>query len=208
MCLYNAPDHVQNHCLLHCHFNPTHTTSSSSSSFNQSNTSTRPIHLVPPPLADRFSSPPLWHTFRGSHHNHTTRVRIHAPTIWFCGVHPPTLGTDNNDVYGTDAWKNINSDWNISSVLQHYNEGNVMITHCFFSFLSVYLCLLFVSWPVNCSSPVNCIPFSYLSLFPWSQNYPFDFRIFFLEYSVVLLIVLLSFSTFFLLSHTSHNRSI
>ena len=58
MCLCNVSDHVQNHCPLHCHFNPTHTTSSSSSSSNQSNSSTRSICLVPPSLADRLSSSP------------------------------------------------------------------------------------------------------------------------------------------------------
>ena len=33
-CLHNTPDHIQNWCLLHHHLNPTHTTSSSSSSCN------------------------------------------------------------------------------------------------------------------------------------------------------------------------------
>ena len=76
---------------------------------------------------------------------------------------------------------------------------SVTITHCFLSFLSIYLCLLFVLQPVNCSSPIDCIPFSYLILSSWSQNYPFNTRIFFLEYSIVLLIVLSLSSTFFCL---------
>ena len=57
-CLHNAPDHVQNRCpLCHC-YNPTCTLSSSSSSSNHSTSSTRSVHPVPPPLADRLSSPP------------------------------------------------------------------------------------------------------------------------------------------------------
>ena len=185
---------------------PTTQTSSScltASSFfslsTQSNSSTRSICLIPPPLADRLSSPPSQHTFWGSCHNHTTIVHIHAPTIQFCGIHPPIPGTDDNNVYDTNTWRNINGDWNVSLVLQHYNGGNVMITHYFLSFSTIYLCLLFVSWPVDCSSPIDYIPYSYLVLSSWSQNYPFNSRIFFPEYSIVLLIVLLPSSAFFCL---------
>ena len=35
----------------------------------------------------------------------------------------------------------------------------VTITCCFLSFSSVYLCLLCVSWPVDCLSPINCVSF-------------------------------------------------
>ena len=57
-CLRNALDHVQNHCPLHHRYNPTCTLSSLSSSSNYSTSSTRSVHLVPPPLADQLSSPP------------------------------------------------------------------------------------------------------------------------------------------------------
>ena len=63
MCLHGALDHIQNCCPLHHRFNPTHTTSSSSSSSNHFNSSTGSIRPVPPPLADRLSSPPPQHTF-------------------------------------------------------------------------------------------------------------------------------------------------
>ena len=62
-CLHNVPDHIQNRCPLHCHYNPTRTTSSSSSSFNHSTSSTGLIHLVSPPLANRLSSPLPRRTF-------------------------------------------------------------------------------------------------------------------------------------------------
>ena len=109
-CLCNTPDHIQNCCPLRHHFNATCTTSFSSSLSTQSNSSTRSICPVPPPLADRLSSPPSQHTFQGFHCNHTTTACIHAPAIWFCGIHPPTLGIDDDDIYDTDAWRNINSD--------------------------------------------------------------------------------------------------
>ena len=109
-CLHNAPDHVQNRCPLHHHYNPTHTLSFSSSLFNHSISSTESICPVPPPLADRLSSPPPWWTFHGSCHTHTTTACIHTPSIWFCGVCPPTPGTDDDDIYDTDTWRNINSD--------------------------------------------------------------------------------------------------
>ena len=80
-CLCNASDHIQNRCPLHCHFNPTCTTSSSSSSSNRSNSSTGSIHPVPPPLVDRLSSPPPRHTFQGSCCTHTTMAHIHIPSI-------------------------------------------------------------------------------------------------------------------------------
>ena len=75
----------------------------------------------------------------------------------------------------------------------------ITITCYFLSFPSIYLCLLFISWPVACLSPVDCIPFSYLILPSWSWNYLFDSRIIFPEYSIILLIIVLSSSTFFCL---------
>ena len=75
----------------------------------------------------------------------------------------------------------------------------VMITCYFLSFSTIYLCLLFVSQPVDCSSPIYCVPYFHLILSSWSQNYPFNSRVFFPEYSVVLLIVLLPSSAFFCL---------
>ena len=101
-CLRNTPDHIQNCCLLHHCLNPTRTTSSSFSLSNQSNSSIRSICPVPPLLTDRLSPPPPWCTFWRSCHNHITMACIHASTIRFCGIHPPTPGTD--------AWRNINSD--------------------------------------------------------------------------------------------------
>ena len=110
ICLRNALDHIQNCCPLCCHFNPTCTTSSLFSSSNQSNSSTGFIRPVPPPLVDRLSSPPLRHTFQGSHCTCTTTAHIHAPTIQFYSIHPPTPGTDNDDIYDTEVWRNINGD--------------------------------------------------------------------------------------------------
>ena len=107
-CLHNAPDYVQNCCPLHCHYNPTHTLSSLSSSSNHSTSSMGSLHPVPPPLADRLSSLPSWQTFCGSYCTHTTTAHIHTPSIQFCGVCPPTLGTDDDDVYDTNTWRNIN----------------------------------------------------------------------------------------------------
>ena len=109
-CLHNAPDHIQNQCPLHCCLNSTCTTSSSSSLSNQSNSSIRSIHPISPPLADQLSSPPSHHTFWGSHHNQTTTACIHTPAVLFCSIHPPTPGTDDDNVYDTDTWRNINGD--------------------------------------------------------------------------------------------------
>ena len=109
-CLCNAPNHIQNRCPLHHCYNPTHTLSSLSSSSNHSISSTESIHPVPPLLADRLSSlPPRW-TFCRPRHIHTTTACIHTPSIRFCDVCPPTLGTDDDDIYDTDAWRNINGD--------------------------------------------------------------------------------------------------
>ena len=109
-CLCNAPDHVQNHCPLCCCYNPTCTLSSLSSSSNHSTSSVGSICLVPPLLADRLSSPPPQQTFHGSCRTHATTACIHTPSICFCGVCPPTSSTDDDDVYDTDAWYNINGD--------------------------------------------------------------------------------------------------
>ena len=109
-CLHNAPDHVQNHCPLHHRYNPTRTLSSSSSSSNHSTSSTRSVRPVPPPLADRLSSPPSQQTFHGSHRTCTTTTHIHTPSIQLYDARPPTPGTDNDDVYDSDAWHNINGE--------------------------------------------------------------------------------------------------
>ena len=109
-CLCNAPDHVQNHCPLHHHYNPTHTLSSSSSLSNHSTSSARSICLIPPPLADRLSSPPPRWTFYGSRRTHITTAPIHTPSVRFCSACPPTPGTNNNNVYDSDAWRNINGE--------------------------------------------------------------------------------------------------
>ena len=109
-CLGNAPDHVQNCCPLHRRYNPTCTLSSSSSSSNHSTSSTRSVHPVPPLLADRLSSPPSQRTFCGSCCTCTTTARIHTPSIWLYNACSPTPGTDDDDVYDSDAWHNINGE--------------------------------------------------------------------------------------------------
>ena len=109
-CLYNAPDQIQNHCPLHHQLNPVHTTSSSSSSSNQSNSSARSIHPIPHPLADQLSSSPPHCTFQRSCHNQTIMACIHASTVLVCNICPPTLKTNDDDVYNTDTWRNINGD--------------------------------------------------------------------------------------------------
>ena len=109
-CLCNAPDHVQNHCPLCRRYNPTRTLSSSSSSSNCSASSTRSVRPVPPPLADWLSSPPSRRTFRGSCRTRTTTACIHTPSIRLYDAHPPTSGTDDDDVYDSDAWHNINGE--------------------------------------------------------------------------------------------------
>ena len=109
-CLRNAPEHIQNHCPLRRHYNSTRTLSSSSSSSNHSTSSTRSICPVPPPLADRLSSPPSRRTFRGSRRTRTTTARIHAPSIRPHYARPPTPGTDDDNVYDSDAWCNINGE--------------------------------------------------------------------------------------------------
>ena len=101
-CLCNAPDHIQNRCPLCRHYNPTHILSSLSSSSNHSTSSMGSVHMVPPPLTDRLSSPPR-QTFCGSHHTHATTAHIHTPSIRFCDVRPPTPGTDDDNIYNTDA---------------------------------------------------------------------------------------------------------
>ena len=109
-CLRNAPEHIQNRCPLRRRYNPTRTLSSSSSSSNRSSSSTRSIRPVPPPLADSLSSPPSRQTFRGSRRTHTTTTCIHTPSIRPRYVRPPTPGTDDDDVYDSDAWRNINGE--------------------------------------------------------------------------------------------------
>ena len=143
--------------------------------FSTSNSSAGSIHLVPPPLADRLSSPPPWCTFWGSHRTHTTMACIHTPSIWLCGARPPIPGTDDNNVYDTDTWRNINGDWGVSAVLQHYYGGNVTIAHYLYF---VCLCLLLALWPVDCSSPVDCI--SFVSLYLHNSGFTYSF----LEYSL------------------------
>ena len=108
-CLCNASNHVQNCCPLHHRYNPTRTLSFSSSSSNHFTSSMGSIHPVPPPLADRLSSPPR-RAFHGSCHTHVTTAHIHTPSIRFCGVRPPTPGMDDDDVYDSDAWRNINGE--------------------------------------------------------------------------------------------------
>ena len=105
-CLCNASNHVQTCCPLHHRSNPTRTLSFSSSSSNHFTSSMGSIHPVPPPLADRLSSPPR-RAFHGSCHTHVTTAHIHTPSIRFCGVRPPTPGMDDDDVYDSDAWRNI-----------------------------------------------------------------------------------------------------
>ena len=174
ICLCNALDHVQNCCPLCCWFNSTCTTSSSSSSFNHSNSSAGFICLMPSPLKDRLSSPPPRCTFQGSHY--TTTARIHAPFIWFWSVRSLTPGTDDNNVYDTDTWRNINGDWGVSAVLQHYNGGNIMIAHYFLHF--IHLCLSLVPWSVDCLSPIDCVSFISFYL----HNFRFTHSL--LEYSL------------------------
>ena len=109
-CLCNASDHVQNRCPLRHHYNPTRTLSSSSSSSNHSTSSTRSVHPVPPPLADRLSSPPPQWTFCGSRHTRATTACIHTPSIRFYDACPSTPCIDDDDVYDSDAWRNINGE--------------------------------------------------------------------------------------------------
>ena len=109
-CLCNAPDHVQNRCPLRRRYNLTCTLSSSSLSSNHSASSTSSVRPVPPLLADRLSSPPSRQTFHGSRHTRTTTACIHTPSIQLYNARPPTPGTDDNDVYDSDAWCNINGE--------------------------------------------------------------------------------------------------
>ena len=69
-----------------------------------------------------------------------------------------------------------------------------MITHCFLSFPSIYLCLLFISWPVDYSSFIDCIPFL-ISFYLHDPGTTCSI----LEYFVVLPIILLPSSAFFYL---------
>ena len=109
-CLCNAPNHIQNWCPLCHHLNLAYTTSSSSSSSNQSNLSIGSIHPIPPLLADQLLSLPPHHTFWGSCCGRSTTAHIHTSTILFCGVWLSTPGTDDDDVYSTEVWSNINRD--------------------------------------------------------------------------------------------------
>ena len=73
-------------------------------------------------------------------------------------------------------------------------RGCVTIACCFLFFLSIYLCLVFISWPINCLSAIDCIPFL-ISFYLCDPETTCSI----LEYSVVLLIILLPFFTFFYL---------
>ena len=74
------------------------------------------IPLLPPDqsvrclLADRLSSPPSRQISRGSRRTRTNTARIHAPSICPRYARPPTPGTDDDDVYDSDAWRNINGE--------------------------------------------------------------------------------------------------
>ena len=108
-CLHNASDHIQNHCPLCRLYNLTCTLSFLSSSSNHFTSSMGSICPVPPPLADRLSSPPQ-RTFHESRCTCATTAHIHTPSIHFCSVRPPTPSTDNNNIYDSDAWHNINGE--------------------------------------------------------------------------------------------------
>ena len=108
-CLRNVPDHIQNHCPLHHCYNLTCTLSFSSSSSNYFTSSMESIRPVPPPLADGLSSPPR-RTFHESCHICTTTAHIHTPSIHFCSVRPSTPSMDDNNIYNSDAWHNINGE--------------------------------------------------------------------------------------------------
>ena len=69
---------------------------------------------------------------------------------------------------------------------------------------SFYLCLLLILHLVDHLSLIDCISLLCSILTFVLRDDPSLSRIFFPEYSNVLLIVLLSSFTFFLLSHTSH----
>ena len=69
---------------------------------------------------------------------------------------------------------------------------------------SSYLCLLLILHLVDHLSLIDCISLLCSILTFVLRDDPSLSRIFFPEYSNVLLIVLLSSFTFFLLSHTSH----
>ena len=71
-----------------------------------------------------------------------------------------------------------------------------------------YLCLLLISHLVNCLSLVDCVSFLCSILTFVLRDNPSLSRIFFPEYSNILLIILLSSFTFSLLSYTSHGWSI
>ena len=105
--LRNAPNHIQNRCPLRRRYNPTRTVSSSSSSSNHSTSSMRP---VPPPLEDRLSTSSSRRTFHGPRRTRTTTARIHAPSVRRNYARPPTPGTDDDDIYDSDAWRNINGE--------------------------------------------------------------------------------------------------
>ena len=79
------------------------------------------------------------HTFQESCHSRTTTAYIQVPAVLFYDIRPPTLGTDDDDVYGIEAGNE-----RVSLVLQYYNGDNVMISSI--SFFLTYAFHSYLIW--------------------------------------------------------------